>query len=196
MISTRSSPYSILGVPPSSTADQIKAAFRKLAKQHHPDLNPGVPDTKMSEILAAYETIMTSSNSVSNSGVALACEVMTLEQLRRTHEVYTIQMLYHEEGDDRDVSDELEKSGDLSNTINYKLVSHPDDSISDFKLALQSKYAHEWGLDVRRTDRYGLASGWEVVLNGEPLEILGNHWFLHTYQIVHRDLIYAIVRRQ
>ncbi|KAI2491372.1 hypothetical protein MHU86_23192 [Fragilaria crotonensis] len=121
---------------------------------------------------------------------------MTLEQLRRTHEVYAIHTLYHEEGDDPDVSNELERSGALSNTINYKLVAHPDDSISDFKLALQKKYAHEWGLDVRRIDRYGLASGWEVVLDGEPLEILGNHWFLHTYEIVHRDLIYVIVRRR
>ncbi len=150
----------------------------------------------MSEILAAYKTVMTSSNSAFHSGVALACEVMTLEELKRTHQVYRIQVLYHEEGDDRDESDEFEGSVDLSSTINYKLVAHPDDSISDFKLVLQNQYAYEWGLNVRHTDRYGLASGWEVVLDREPLEILGNHWFLHNYQIIHRDMIYAIVQRR
>ena len=34
-------PYSVLGVPKDASADAIKAAFRKLAKKHHPDLNPG-----------------------------------------------------------------------------------------------------------------------------------------------------------
>jgi DnaJ-class molecular chaperone len=34
-------PYSTLGVPRTATQDDIKAAFRKLAKKHHPDLNPG-----------------------------------------------------------------------------------------------------------------------------------------------------------
>ncbi|HYB10459.1 MAG TPA: J domain-containing protein [Alphaproteobacteria bacterium] len=34
-------PYEILGVKRDATADEIRAAYRKLAKQHHPDLNPG-----------------------------------------------------------------------------------------------------------------------------------------------------------
>jgi DnaJ-class molecular chaperone len=34
-------PYTILGVARSATSDDIRAAFRKLAKKHHPDLNPG-----------------------------------------------------------------------------------------------------------------------------------------------------------
>jgi DnaJ-class molecular chaperone len=34
-------PYSVLGVPKDASPDAIKAAFRKLAKKHHPDLNPG-----------------------------------------------------------------------------------------------------------------------------------------------------------
>ncbi|HQT46990.1 MAG TPA: DnaJ domain-containing protein, partial [Acidocella sp.] len=34
-------PYKILGLAKTASADEIRLAYRKLAKKHHPDLNPG-----------------------------------------------------------------------------------------------------------------------------------------------------------
>ncbi|MEI8396473.1 MAG: J domain-containing protein [Rhodospirillaceae bacterium] len=49
-------PYHVLGVGRTATADELKAAYRKLAKQYHPDLNPGRSDIeqRFKEISAAY----------------------------------------------------------------------------------------------------------------------------------------------
>ena len=49
-------PFSVLGVSSSATEDEIKSAYRKLAKKYHPDLNPGdkVAEQKMREVNEAY----------------------------------------------------------------------------------------------------------------------------------------------
>ena len=53
-------PYSVLGVSPSATDDEVKKAYRKLAKQYHPDIHPdrAFAEKKMAEINAAYDEIL------------------------------------------------------------------------------------------------------------------------------------------
>lgn len=54
-----SDPYKVLGLSPDATDEEVKAAYRKLAKKYHPDLNPGNQRAaeRMNEINAAYDQI-------------------------------------------------------------------------------------------------------------------------------------------
>jgi DnaJ-class molecular chaperone len=52
-------PYKILGVRKDASAEDIRAAYRKLAKKHHPDLNPGnkAAEEKFKAVSAANELL-------------------------------------------------------------------------------------------------------------------------------------------
>src|ERR671929_272780 len=51
--------YDALGVAKNASADEIKRAYRKLARQYHPDANPGdaSAEERFKEVQAAYDVL-------------------------------------------------------------------------------------------------------------------------------------------
>ena len=54
-----SDPYKVLGVSPNATDDEIKAAYRELAKKYHPDSNEGNASAAehFKEVNEAYDVL-------------------------------------------------------------------------------------------------------------------------------------------
>src|SRR2546423_8597657 len=52
-------PYEVLGVARTASEDEIKKSYRKLARQYHPDRNPGdkQAETKFKEVQEAYDVL-------------------------------------------------------------------------------------------------------------------------------------------
>jgi curved DNA-binding protein len=51
--------YDIIGVAKTATADEIRKAYRKLARKHHPDVNPGDKraEERFKKVSAAYDVL-------------------------------------------------------------------------------------------------------------------------------------------
>lgn len=53
-------PHKVLGVSPDASQDEIKKAYRQMAKKYHPDLHPNDPNAakRMNDINEAYDMLM------------------------------------------------------------------------------------------------------------------------------------------
>lgn len=49
--------YAILGVPPAATLEQIKQAYRQLARLYHPDLNKDASSDRIKQLNEAYAVL-------------------------------------------------------------------------------------------------------------------------------------------
>lgn len=70
-------PYKVLGISPNATDDEVKSAYRELAKKYHPDNFAGNPlsdlaGEKMQEINEAYDTINNQRKSGKGQGYSAA----------------------------------------------------------------------------------------------------------------------------
>jgi curved DNA-binding protein len=67
--------YAILGVKSDATLEQIKQAYRRLVRLHHPDLNKDARDDRIKQLNEAYAVL-------GNAAKRAAYDVLRLEELR------------------------------------------------------------------------------------------------------------------
>ncbi len=91
-------PYEILGISPNATDDEVKAAYRELAKKYHPDNYGDNPlsefaEEKMQEINEAYDAIIRmrkNDSSSSSSSSSRYTDIRNLITLGRTIDAETL----------------------------------------------------------------------------------------------------------
>jgi len=209
-----SSPYSILGLSANATRPMIKARFRSLAKEYHPDRNESAhASQKMAEIIEAYDALVGGdlAGRMSSGSLVWSIEALSVEELREDgrYDVYALRLALEEAlleplpGTNQAVDsfsiDHGCNSGEVRETESdlqpveaiVPVVASLDDSVLDLKRQLQADHGQEWGISDRPIGRDKVSSGWELVFDGSAL---GYHLFLHDYGLFHGALLHAVVR--
>mmetsp|Transcript_16844 Transcript_16844/g.27526 ORF Transcript_16844/g.27526 Transcript_16844/m.27526 type:complete len:285 (+) Transcript_16844:222-1076(+) len=228
------SPYAVLNVKANASKEEIKKAFRTLAKLHHPDLNrrklfddndeaDDDNENRMARLVNAYESLMSKYSAsyisdATDSRVALACEIYTIDELRNIplFDVYAFRINYsHDDNISSGDADEGDSDKIHTSTGSHgqnhldphpvlPIDAHPQDSISDLKRYIQSKFATAWGLEDRKRDRDGLYLGWELIYRSNystdsnsvhAHSVLSYHLFLESYGVNDGDILHAVVRK-
>lgn len=110
--------YKVLGVPRAATGDDVRRAYRRLARQYHPDANPDDPATeeRFKEVQQAYEIL-------SEPNKRRAYDERSRPSARRTSGASrqgTSSRVRQQSTDSVDLSDLLRKSGGHKD-INWQL---------------------------------------------------------------------------
>ena len=71
--------YNTLGVKKDAKADEIKKAYRRLARKHHPDVNPNdkASEDKFKEVQEAYDVLSDEKNARSLTVLAITLTIST-----------------------------------------------------------------------------------------------------------------------
>ena len=93
-------PYKVLGLSPGATQDEIKRAYRRKAKECHPDLHPNDPNAerRMNEVNEAYDMLMNPDKYAQRRAQQQAQQQYSQQQYnpygQRTYGGYTNQQSY------------------------------------------------------------------------------------------------------
>ena len=79
--------YAILGIPRDATPEQIKKVYRRLVRQHHPDINKGISDARIKVLNEAY-SILSDPQQRALYDIQLLEEIRNLRVLEAVHEHY------------------------------------------------------------------------------------------------------------
>ncbi|MDB9313040.1 J domain-containing protein [Spirulina sp. CS-785/01] len=80
--------YQILGLPVGAELGQVKASYRQLARQYHPDVNPqkgGPGEAKFIEITEAYQVLL---RALSPSGASVSPLPLTVQEQGLKRQTY------------------------------------------------------------------------------------------------------------
>jgi hypothetical protein len=201
-------PWSILGVDPGDSAEKCKAAFRRLALQHHPDVSQdrsNVQDTgHFAAIVAAYECIVNGEiharprglRGVRTVGGVL---VVSIDDLKQDPDciVHAVRLkLTDAPGETRDeTKSEAPAAGNPATGVSveplHETTASLFDSVADLRMQLQDELDLPNGSRHRHQQRG--EGRYELIHRGQ---LLGEHLFLSDYGLADGNIMYLACLRE